>query len=108
LLDALKKRAVKLHLMIVLRVPIEWVEALFTQLSQAFGTIALHRGATPVNPDAVELITGNKFPEVSKFSLHETFLGKAQRRGDASSSLLGATKGLIELGKGAGPVAVQD
>src|SRR5439155_8358874 len=33
---------------------------------------------------------------------------KAQRSSDARSSLLGATKGLIELGKGAGPLAVQD
>jgi hypothetical protein len=51
---------------------------------------------------------GYKLLEVSKFTFDEIFVGKAQRGSDASPFLLGTSKGLIELGKGAGALAVQD
>jgi hypothetical protein len=54
----------------ILHAHIKWIVALLSQLAQTFVAVAGGR-ATTVEPNAVQLIPGDKLPDEFEFALHE-------------------------------------
>ena len=100
LANALEKRLTELLLVCVLHARVERIEALLPQLLHALVAIACRRAAA-VQPYAVELIPGHKFPDEVELPLHEPFLADAELPQVRPISLVFGGR-LGRLGAGAG------